>query len=97
MRSYLDLTYTPGVLHKTLVLSKQAGGNPIAIISAIDALRRKIKPFTRLQKVLEDNVKNKNSTVYKVAHKVTDVGKSAGYGKAKKKKQRKHKKQIIYF
>jgi hypothetical protein len=93
MRSYLDLTYTPGVLHKTPVLSKQAGGNPIAIISAIDALGRKIKPFTRLQKVLEDNVKNKNSTVYKVAHKVSEVGKSAGYGgKAKKKTHRKHKK-----
>jgi hypothetical protein len=90
---YHDLTYTPGVLHRTPVLSRQAGGNPLAIIAAADALARKIKPFTRLKKVLEDHVKNKNSTAYKVAHKASEIGSSVGYGKHKKKThKRKHKK-----
>ena len=93
--TYLDLTYTLGVMHKTPVLRRQLGGNPLAIVAAAHAFAKAVKPFTRLKKVLEDNVKNKNHPLYKAAHKVTEVGSSAGYGKHKKRKHTKktHKKK----
>lgn len=78
----------------------QAGGFAIAPIiagaMAAHAGLEKYKPFSRLNQALEDNVSNKDNIFYKIAHGITGVGKSLGYGPPppppKKRRKRKGKK-----
>jgi hypothetical protein len=68
---------------------KQAGGIPIpALVAGAAAAHKALetyKPFSRLNNVLRDNVSNKNNILYKIADKITGVGKSLGYGPKKKR------------
>ena len=72
--------------------NKQIGGFALAPIiagvSAVHAGLEKYKPFTKLTKALEDNVPDskKNNLLYKIAHTITNAGKSIGYGKKKKRR-----------
>ena len=83
--------------HKKRKSTKQAGGFAIAPIiagaAAIHAGLEKYKPFSKLNKALEDNVPDskKNNLLYKIAHTITGAGKSVGYGKKKKKRTTKKK------
>ena len=87
-----------GKRHKKRKSTKQSGGFAIAPIlagaAAIHAGLEKVKPFSRLNKALEDNVPDskKNNLLYKIAHAITGAGKSIGYGEKKKKKRRTKKK-----
>jgi len=83
--------------HKKRKNTKQAGGFAIAPIvagaAAIHAGLEKYRPFSKLNKALEDNVPDskKNNLLYKIAHAITGAGKSIGYGKKKKKRTTKKK------
>jgi len=73
----------------------QSGGFAIGPIlagaAAVHAGLEKVKPFSRLNKALEDHVPDskKNNLLYKIAHTITGLGKSVGYGKKKKRRTKK--------
>ncbi len=105
LKNYENLTYTPGVVHSANVVRQfstgkkhkkhhkkkheQSGGFSIAPILAADALLKKLQPVSRLKKVLKQNVKNKSNSLYKVAHGVSSVGTSLGWGAKRKHKRKK--------
>jgi hypothetical protein len=86
-----------GKRHKKRKSNKKTGGFALAPIiagaSAVHVGLEKLKPFSRLNKALEDHVPDskKNNLLYKIAHTITGLGKSVGYGKKKKKRTTKKK------
>ncbi len=102
LKSYENLTYTLGTVDRANVvrqfgtgkkhkknhkMKSQSGRFAIAPILAADALLKKLQSINRLKKVLEQNVKNKSNPLYKVAHSISSVGTSLGYGKKHYKKK----------
>ena len=85
-------TYVP-----TTYMNGQQGGFAILPIAAAALALHKgletFKPFSRANKALQENVPDskKDNIFYKIANKITGVGKSLGYGE--KKKRRRHKKK----
>ena len=61
----------------------QAGGFAfIPAIAAAYAGLKTVQPFSKAKQALEDNVgeKDKNHMAYKIAHKVSSIGSSLGFG-----------------
>jgi len=61
----------------------QAGGFAfIPAIAAAYAGLKAVQPFSKAKKALEENVgeKDKNHMAYKIAHKVSSIGSSLGFG-----------------
>jgi hypothetical protein len=87
-----------GKRHKKRKSTKQKGGFALAPIlagaAAVHAGLEKVKPFSRLNKALEDHVPDskKGNLLYKIAHTITGLGKSIGYGQKKKKRRTTRKK-----
>ena len=84
-----------GKRHKKRKSKEQKGGFALAPIiagaAAVHAGLEKLKPFSKLNKALEDHVPDskKNNLLYKIAHTITGLGKSVGYGKKKKRRTKK--------
>ncbi len=103
LKNYENLTYTPGIIHPANVVGQfgtgkkhkkhhkkksQSGDLALTPIIAANAALRSVKPLSRLNNALEEHVKNKNNIFYKIAHGITGVGKSIGYGKKHHKRKK---------
>ena len=81
-------------MHKKGCGKKQRAGFPpfAAILAGATAVHKglqKFKPFSKLKNALENNVKNKDSIIYKIPHTVASVASDFGYGKKKKRRSKK--------